>query len=133
MTYLLKNCVLFDALHPGYALEILVDGETILAVGTGLSAPEGAAVLDLGGRMVFPGFIDAHVLTSTSCARITAAGFSAAAHTPDDPMPGAFSVKAIREKYAAPHIRQRKAAADRSVCGGLLSPDGIVPVLYSCL
>lgn len=61
MTYLLKNCVIFDALHPGEALEILTDGETILAVGTGLSAPEGATVLDLGGRMVFPGFIDAHV------------------------------------------------------------------------
>lgn len=61
MTYFLKNCVIFDALHPGDALEILVDGETILAVGTGLSAPEGAAVRDLGGRMVFPGFIDAHV------------------------------------------------------------------------
>ena len=61
MTYLLKNCVIFDALHPGEALEILVDGETILAVGTGLCAPEGTAALDLGGRMVLPGFIDAHV------------------------------------------------------------------------
>jgi imidazolonepropionase-like amidohydrolase len=59
--YLLKNGVIFDALHDGEALDILVDGDKIAAVGAGLAAPEGAEVIDLGGRMVFPGFIDAHV------------------------------------------------------------------------
>ncbi len=61
MYYLLKNGVIFDALHPGEQLDILVEGETILAVGAGLSAPEGAREIDLGGRLVFPGFLDAHV------------------------------------------------------------------------
>jgi dihydropyrimidinase len=39
----------------------LVEGETIAAIGEGLSAPAGAEVLDAGGCLVFPGFIDPHV------------------------------------------------------------------------
>ena len=41
--------------------DILVEGETIAAIGEGLSAPAGAEVLDAGGCLVFPGFIDPHV------------------------------------------------------------------------
>ena len=50
MTYLLKNCVLFDALHPGDALEILADGETIL--GGGLAGCECAVHLAREGKTV---------------------------------------------------------------------------------
>ena len=39
---------------------ILVDGGKIIAVGADLAAPEGATVIDAGGRLVTPGCIDAH-------------------------------------------------------------------------
>ncbi len=61
MRYLLKNGVVFDVLHDRVRLDILTDGEWITAVGAGLRAPEGTAQIDLGGRLVFPGFFDAHV------------------------------------------------------------------------
>lgn len=39
---------------------VLIDGAKIAAVGVGIAAPEGAAVIDAGGRIVAPGFVDAH-------------------------------------------------------------------------
>lgn len=39
---------------------ILVDRGKIVEVGSNVSVPEDAQVIDAGGRMVFPGFIDAH-------------------------------------------------------------------------
>jgi len=39
--------------------DVLVEGKKILAVGPNLSA-DGAAVIDAGGRIVMPGFIDTH-------------------------------------------------------------------------
>ena len=41
--------------------EILVDGERISAVGTAVSRPAGAQVIDLGDTTLLPGLIDAHV------------------------------------------------------------------------
>jgi dihydropyrimidinase len=41
--------------------DVLVEGETIAAVGPQLAAPEGAEVIDATGKFVFPGFIDPHV------------------------------------------------------------------------
>src|ERR1700761_2049931 len=40
---------------------ILVEGERIAAIGTGLTAPADAEVIDARGKLVFPGFIDPHV------------------------------------------------------------------------
>lgn len=40
-------------------LDVLVDGETVAAVGENLSAPD-AAVVDVTGKLLFPGFIDTH-------------------------------------------------------------------------
>jgi len=45
-------------LTPG---EVLVRGERIVAVGTNLTHPADARVIDLGDRMLLPGLIDAHV------------------------------------------------------------------------
>jgi imidazolonepropionase-like amidohydrolase len=45
-------------LAPG---EILVEGERIAAVGSAVSHPAGAQVLDLGDSTLLPGLIDAHV------------------------------------------------------------------------
>lgn len=45
-------------LSPG---EILIDGETIAAVGTHVERPQNATVIDLGDTTLLPGFIDAHM------------------------------------------------------------------------
>ena len=47
-----------NVLQPG---EILVEGERIKAVGTAVSHPQGAKVIDLGDTTLLPGLIDAHV------------------------------------------------------------------------
>ena len=46
------------AVEPG---EVLVEGERIAEVGTHVNRPAGAEVIDLGGRTLVPGLIDAHV------------------------------------------------------------------------
>lgn len=40
--------------------DVLIENGKIKEVGTGLTAPEGATVIDAAGRIVAPGFIDAH-------------------------------------------------------------------------
>jgi imidazolonepropionase-like amidohydrolase len=57
------NFLLFDgksdALRPG--LHLIIEGNRIKAVATGsLAAPDGARVIDCGGRVIMPGLIDAH-------------------------------------------------------------------------
>ena len=44
-----------------YRSDILVENETISAIGPGLVAPPDAEVIDAAGKLVFPGFIDPHV------------------------------------------------------------------------
>lgn len=41
------------------ALDVLVSGETIEAVGADLTCPE-AEIVDVSGKLLFPGFLDAH-------------------------------------------------------------------------
>lgn len=41
--------------------DIRIENETITQIGENLEVPPGAEVIDAGGRMVFPGFIDPHV------------------------------------------------------------------------
>ncbi|CAM5570656.1 Dihydroorotase OS=Streptomyces alboniger OX=132473 GN=pyrC PE=3 SV=1 [Streptomyces alboniger] len=43
----------------GEAQDVLIDGETIEAVGAGLSA-EGATVVEAGGKVLLPGLVDLH-------------------------------------------------------------------------
>jgi imidazolonepropionase len=40
--------------------DVLVEGDKITAIGPGLAAPDGAAVLDADGRVLMPGFVDCH-------------------------------------------------------------------------
>ena len=63
---LVRNAVLLDLAagerRPGAS--VLVDGERIVEVGldgAAVSAPDGVAVIDAGGRTLMPGLIDAHV------------------------------------------------------------------------
>ena len=60
---LFQNYLLFDGtstvLRGG--LRLLVEGNRIKLIATGeLTAPEGARVIDCGGRVMMPGLIDAH-------------------------------------------------------------------------
>ena len=43
-----------------FVADVLILGDTISAVGPGLSAPRGARVLDATGRLVMPGGIETH-------------------------------------------------------------------------
>jgi len=40
---------------------VVIDGGTIVAVGSGAPAPDGADVIDLGGAALLPGLVDTHV------------------------------------------------------------------------
>ncbi len=44
-----------------YVADVLVEGETIAAIGVNLTPPSGCEVIDAEGKYVMPGFIDAHV------------------------------------------------------------------------
>ena len=58
MKLLLKGGTVVSAAGSRVA-DVLVDGEKIAAVGEGLEAG-GAKVVDVSGKLLFPGFIDAH-------------------------------------------------------------------------
>ena len=57
----IKAARLFDGKSMVANGAVLVEGTTIKAVGSGLPAPKGATVIDLGNATLLPGFIDAHV------------------------------------------------------------------------
>lgn len=58
MGYLLKNGTVVSA-RASRKLDVLIEGETIAKVGENLSC-EGAEVIDVEGKLLFPGFIDGH-------------------------------------------------------------------------
>jgi len=60
MPLLIKNGRIVTA-SDDFVGDVLVEGETIAAVGPQLDAPAGAEVIDATGKLVFPGFIDPHV------------------------------------------------------------------------
>jgi dihydropyrimidinase len=60
MTLLIKNGQVTTATEQ-FVADILVEGETIAAIGSGLKAPTGAEVIDATRKLIFPGFIDPHV------------------------------------------------------------------------
>ncbi len=60
MSLLIKNGRVVTS-NDDFIGDVLCEGETITAVGQGLTAPAGAEVVDATGKLVFPGFIDPHV------------------------------------------------------------------------
>ena len=60
MSLLIQNGRIVTA-SDDFVGDVLVEGETIAAVGPQLAAPAGAEVIDATGKFVFPGFIDPHV------------------------------------------------------------------------
>lgn len=63
MKHVLTEARLLDPATATYRenASLLIDGERIVDIGTGTPAPENATVVPLGGRVVMPGLIDAHV------------------------------------------------------------------------
>ena len=57
--FLVKNGTLVSPKGSRRA-DLLVDGEKIVRIEENISAPEGCTVVDAEGKLVFPGFIDAH-------------------------------------------------------------------------
>ncbi|MEV1290642.1 dihydroorotase [Pseudonocardia sp. NPDC049635] len=47
--------------YGGEATDLLVSDGLVAAIGSGLDAPEGVEVLDAGGAVLLPGFVDLHV------------------------------------------------------------------------
>src|ERR1700745_728344 len=60
MSLLIKNGEIITA-DNRFKGDIWCDGGTISRIGSGLTAPPGAEVIDASGKLVFPGFIDPHV------------------------------------------------------------------------
>src|SRR5260370_6213447 len=61
--------------------DIVVDGETIVAVGAAVDAPAGAEIIDAGGCYVMPGGIDPHThLEMPFIGTVTAAEFEWGTH-----------------------------------------------------
>ena len=59
-----QGATLIDGTHSG-ALEnatILVQGEKIVAAGANIETPEDTKVVDVSGKWIVPGLIDAHIL-----------------------------------------------------------------------
>jgi imidazolonepropionase-like amidohydrolase len=59
----LRAAALFDGTSGALIRDplILIDGDTIVAVDSGVPTPEGADVTDLGGATLLPGLVDTHV------------------------------------------------------------------------
>ncbi len=58
---ILKNGTIFDAVHPeSYVADIAVRNGKIAAIGQDLAAESGEPVVDVSGRNLYPGLIDAH-------------------------------------------------------------------------
>jgi imidazolonepropionase-like amidohydrolase len=61
----LANCRVFDGTNVHERAQVLVEDGRIVRIGAPSDAsPEGASALDLGGRTLMPGLIDAHVHVS---------------------------------------------------------------------
>ncbi|MFA5124171.1 amidohydrolase family protein, partial [Zavarzinia sp.] len=59
MTLLVRGGTVVNADYTRQA-DVLIEGGTVAAVGTGLDVPAGAEVIDAGGAYVMPGGIDPH-------------------------------------------------------------------------
>jgi len=58
---LLRNCMLYNSLNDGNAVDILVQDGIIVQIGKVSKNHESGHLLDADGRMVVPGFIDVHI------------------------------------------------------------------------
>ncbi|MFI0896392.1 dihydroorotase [Streptomyces sp. NPDC020983] len=93
----------------GAAQDVLITGGTVTAVGEGLAAPEGAAVVEAAGHVLLPGLVDLHthlrepgredsetVLTGT---RAAAAGGYTAVHAMANTFPVADTAGVVEQVW----------------------------------
>jgi dihydroorotase len=93
----------------GAAQDVLITGGTVTAVGGGLAAPEGAAVVEAAGHVLLPGLVDLHthlrepgredsetVLTGT---RAAAAGGYTAVHAMANTFPVADTAGVVEQVW----------------------------------
>ena len=59
MTTLIRGGTVVNA-DRAFRADVLIEGDTIAAVGENLAVPPGATVIDAGGQYVMPGGIDTH-------------------------------------------------------------------------
>ncbi len=58
---ILRNGTIFDAVHPeSYVADIAVRNGKIAAIGANLPAEDGEQIVDVTGKNIYPGLIDAH-------------------------------------------------------------------------
>src|SRR5579859_4929052 len=60
MPLLIRNAEIVTA-DSRYHADIYAEDATITRIGQNLEAPPGSEMIDAGGKLVFPGFIDPHV------------------------------------------------------------------------
>ncbi|MFC9020088.1 amidohydrolase family protein, partial [Streptomyces albidoflavus] len=108
MTAHTKTLIRGARLLGGEPQDVLIDGETVAAVGTGLDA-EGARVIEAGGLVLLPGLVDLHthlrepgredsetVLTGT---RAAAAGGYTAVHAMANTFPVADTAGVVEQVW----------------------------------
>lgn len=78
--WLLQHARLIDGSGdtPRLDVDVLVEGDRITMVRSGIPVPPNAKVIDIGGRTLLPGFIDAHVHITSNPAPSHDAGVAAA-------------------------------------------------------
>ncbi|MCD4689986.1 dihydropyrimidinase [bacterium] len=122
MTILIKGGRLVTAID-SYAADILVEDESIVAIGRDIDAPAGAELCDATGLLVLPGVIDSHVHVDlelkghrssdfTSTSRAAALGGVTSFLTYVTPAPGQPLMEAVQ-------LRQEEAAGRCHVDYGL--------------
>jgi imidazolonepropionase-like amidohydrolase len=104
---LLKAARVFDARSERSlpSAQVLIEGETIAAVGQNLAIPEGTEVLDLGDVTLLPGLIDVH-------AHLTA---QASGDWHQDTVDGLLRPPAAQAHYAASYARRTLEAGFTTV------------------
>ena len=99
---LIRGARVFDGTGaPAVAADVLIRGDRIVAVGTGLRAPRGARVVNARGMTLIPGLHDLHT-------HLRASGFSA----PDD----------LGKAYAGHLVHGVTTVNDFSMSGEMLAP-----------
>jgi imidazolonepropionase-like amidohydrolase len=145
MPLAITNATLIDGTgaDPVRGATLVIEGERIERVGAGLEPPRGADIIDVGGRTVMPGLIDAHVhfmsrpssLQERALQPLSLTLFLAAKHARDTLEAGVTTVrdaggtplgfKMAVERGLIPGPRMRIAVGALSQTGG--HGDGTMP------